>query len=346
MAWFRCGSSTIKEVLPEILTTKIKAIISGGTESTNSMSLTVRDLQYFNGYYIGVANDSAGDMYKLYSPANTGAFTAVKAGTSRNYPARAIAYDGTNIWVALSSGGYSNRRILRQSFADFVSTSTALYSYTDSGRYFHDAVSHGGRVWIVGQTTDGAAASFMNTADGGTSGTYYTHTSFDKPLVRGCMYNSYPIAISADGHYTYKSSISADTINGQFKIASDFVSQCLAQMGEYLCIAGTKSDGTYIYYAKGVPGALSWKHIKLSSSTWTAVELLYVNGLYILAYLDTEGKTKYWCSSSLETNRGMVEIPCVSTTFTAKAACTNGSDIMNVIGEDGSTVGRFMLEIA
>lgn len=345
MAWFRCGSSTINEVLPEILTTKIKAIISGGTESTNSMSLTVRDLQYFNGYYIGVANDLAGDLYKLYSPANTGAFTVVKAGTSRDYPARAIAYDRTNIWVALSNDGYSNRRILRQSFADFVSTSTALYTFADSGRYFHDAVSYGDRIWIVGQTTDGNAASFINTADGGTSGAYYTHTSFNKPLVRGCMYNSYPIAISADGYYTYKSSISADVINGQFKIASDFASQCLAQMGDYLCVAGTKSDGTYIYYAKGVPRSLSWKHVKLSSSTWTAVELLYVNDLYILAYLDTEGKTKYWCSSSLETNRGIVEIPCVSTTFTAKAACTNGSNIMNVIGEDGSTVGRFMLEI-
>lgn len=345
MAWFRCGSSTIKEVLPEILTSKIKAIISGGTKSTNSTSLTVRDIKYFNGYYIGVANDSAGDMYKLYSSANTGAFTAAKIGNSRNYPARATAYDGTNMWVALSSGGYSNRRILRQPFADFVSTSMTAYTYTDSDRYYHDAVSYGGRIWIVGQTTDGTAASFMNTADGGTAGMSYTHTSFNKPLVRGCMYNSYPIAISADGYYTYKSSISETAVNGQFQIASGFTSQCPAQMGDYLCVAGTKSDGTYIYYTKGVPGALSWRHIKLSSSTWTAVELLYANGLYILIYLDTEGKTKYWCSSSLEGSRGIAEIPSISGAFTAKAACTNGSNTINVIGEDGSTVGRFMLEI-
>ena len=333
--------------MPEILAewgSKHKAILNGGTRTANSLDITIKCMTYYGGYWLALGNDSNVDLYKLYTSSPTSAWTAVKIASSRNYPATGIACDGTNVWVSLDTGGYKNRMILYQTLAKFKSSNTTINYYANASLYLHDAVAYNGRMWLVGQNTSGEAATCMNTSDGGNSIVDIMHGSVAKPLIKCCMYNAYPVAITADGYYTYKASITDTSVNGLFQIASGFTSKCVAQMGDYLCVAGTKSDGTYLYYAKGIPGSLTWSYIKISSSVVTPIGLAYVNGLYVMVYIDTDGKTRYWCSTDLSRD-GVYGINSRNASFVAQAIGVS-ENTMLVAGEEGTSISKFAFTVS
>lgn len=331
------------EILPEEWS-KHKVILNGGTRTANSLDITMKCMTYYGGYWLALGNDSNGDLYKLYTSSPTSAWTTVKMANSRNYPATGIACDGTNVWFSLDTGVYKNRVVLYQTLANFKSSNTSMIYFADASIYLHDAVAYNGRVWLVGQNTSGTAATYMNTASGGTSVKGYTYSSVAKPLIKCCMYNAYPVAITADGYYTYKASITDTSIQGAKQIASGLSSKCVAQIGDYLGVAGTKSDGTYLYYAKGTPGSLTWSYIKISSSVVTPIGLAYVNGLYVMVYIDTDGKTKYWCSTDLS-RKGVCGIDSTSTSFVAQAIGVNGN-VMLVAGEEGTSISKFAFTVS
>ena len=331
------------EILSEEWGSKHKAILNGGTRTANSLDITIKCMTYYGGYWLALGNDASGDLYKLYASSPTSAWTTVKMASNRNYPATGIACDGTNVWFSLDTGVYKNRMVLYQTLANFKSNNTYMNYFADASIYFHDAVAYNGRVWLVGQNTSGTAAIYMNTASGGTTVEGYIYSSVAKPLIKCCMYNAYPVAITADGYYTYKASITDTSIQGATQIASGFASKCVAQMGDYLGIAGTKSDGTYLYYAKGTPGSLTWSYIKISSSVVTPIGLAYVNGLYVMVYIDTDGKTKYWCSTDLE-KKGVCGIESINSSFEAKAIGTNGN-VMLVAGDEGTSISKFAFTV-
>ena len=332
------------EILSEEWGSKHKVILNGGTRTANSLDITIKCMTYYGGYWLALGNDASGDLYKLYTSSPTSAWTTVKMANSRNYPATGIACDGTNVWCSLGSGVYKNRIILYQTLANFKSNNTSMNYFADASIYLHDAVAYNGRVWLVGQNTSGTAATYVNTASGGTTVQGYMYSSVAKPLIKCCMYNAYPVAITADGYYIYKASITDTTVNGLFQIASGFTSKCVAQMGDYLCVAGTKSDGTYLYYAKGTPGSLTWSYIKINSSVLTPVGLAYVNGLYVIVYIDTDGKTRYWCSTDLS-RKGVCGIDSTNTSFVAQAIGVNGN-VMLVAGEEGTSISKFAFTVS
>lgn len=331
------------EILSEEWGIKHKVILNGGTRTANSLDITIKCMTYYDGYWLALGNDSNGDLYKLYTSSPTSAWTTVKMASDRNYPVTGIACDGTNVWFSLGSGVYKNRIILCQTLANFKSSNTSMNYFANASFCLHDAVAYNSRVWLVGQNTSGTAVTYMNTSTSGNSMNYYTHNLIAKPLIKCCMYNAYPVAITADGYYTYKSSITDTSLYGLFQIASDLTSKCVEQIGDYLGVAGTKSDGTYLYYAKGTPGSLNgfkaWSYIKISSSAVTPIGLAYVNGLYVMVYIDTDGKTKYWCSTDLA-RKGLCGIESINSSFEAKAIGSNGN-VMLVAGDEGTSISKF-----
>ena len=342
--WEAAAITNAEEVISEEWGSKHKVILNGGTRTANSIDITIKCMTYYGGYWLALGNDANGDLYKLYTSSPTSAWTTVKMASSRNYPATGIACDGTNVWFSLDTGAYSNRIILYQTLANFKSSNTVMTYFTNASIYLHDAVAYNGRVWLVGQNTSGNAVTYMNTESGGASVNYYTHGSVAKPLIKCCMYNAYPVAITSDGYYTYKASITDTSIQGATQIASGLSSKCVAKIGNYLGVAGTKSNGTYLYYSKGIPGSLSWSNIKISSSVVTPIGLTYVNGLYVMVYIDTDGKTKYWCSTDLA-KKGVCGIESINSSFEAKAIGTNGN-VMLVAGDEGTSISKFAFTVS
>ena len=335
----------IPEILSEEWGSKHKAILNGGTSSVNNLDITIKCMTYYDRYLLALGSDANGDLYKLYTVSPKSAWTVVKLANNRNYPATGIACDGTNVWVSVDSGGYKNRIILYQALSDFMSSdSSTYYYYANSTIYFHDAVAYNNRMWLVGQYVGGEALTCMNTSDGGSSVVYNAPPSVAKPLIKCCMYNAYPVAITADGYYIHKASITEQNVSGLFQIASGFTSKCVAQMGDYLCVAGTKSDGTYLYYAKGTPGSLTWSYIKISSSVVTPIGLAYVNGLYVMVYIDTDGKTRYWCSTGLAME-GVYGINSRNASFVAQAIGVS-ENTMLVAGEKGTSIMKFAFTVS
>ena len=337
------------EILAEEWSSKHKAILDGGTEAISYYSLTIKDIIYANGYWLGIANDANGNLCRLYTTSLTGAWTVAYVAQGNNYPAVALACDGTYTWIVCAPDAVGRRNLLRIAFSDFISSSgtqfnISYYTLNDFAR-INDITYYSNRLWLVGQNASGAAVTAMNTSDIGTSLKAYIHGSFTKPITKCCMYNTYPIAISSDGYYTYKSSITDSSIRGEFTIASGFTSQIVEQMGDYLCVAGTKDDGLYLYYANGTPGSLSWSYIKISDSALTPVGMGYANGLYVLVYLTADGKTKYWCSTDLG-RKGISGIDSKNSSFTASAACANGDKALLVAGKSGSYIGKYPFTIS
>lgn len=337
-------ASIFTEVISEEWGSKHKVILNGGTRTANSLDITIKCMTYYDGYWLALGNDASGDLYKLYTSSPTSAWTTVKMASSRNYPATGIACDGINVWMSVDTGAYSGRYLLYQTFANFISSTTTYNLYSNTAYALKDILCYNGILWAVGQNTSGQAITIYNTSAGSTTIGYTVPASFIKPMISCCMYNAYPITISADGYYTYKSSINTSTMSGSFQITSGLTSKLVEQMGDYLCVAGTKSDGTYLYYSKGTPGSLSWGNIKISSSVVTPIGLAYVNGLYVMVYIDTDGKTKYWCSTDLA-KKGVCGIESINSSFEAKAIGTNGN-VMLVAGDEGTSISKFAFTVS
>lgn len=339
------------EILSEEWGSKHRAILNGGSKSGNFLDITIKCMTYYDGYWLALGNDSNGDLYKLYTANPTSVWTSVRLGTNRNYPVTGIACDGTNVWMSLEAGAYSNRYMLMQSFTNFITSNTTLKQYNSSNLFsFNDITYCDGFIVAIGTSSAKYIRVLHQVAAGSETISLTGFSKITNIPIKCCTYNSYVIMITSDGQYGYFTIPELlegnGTIHAYFNIASGFTNKCVAQMGDYICVAGTKSDGTYLYYAKGTPGSsLTWSYIKISSSVLTPVGLAYVNGLYVMVYIDTDGKTRYWCSTDLVMKKGVCGIDSASTSFVAQAIGVNGN-VMLVAGEEDTTISKFAFTVS
>lgn len=320
-------------------------LLSTGKTSYNNLNINIAGITYCDGTYLAIGYDGSNNIYKLYKTDPSNTWTSVKfiSGNSRPYNPSSITCDGTTVWISNTSA-YEDRHTLLQSLSDFKSTTTSLSYYAKSNVKFYDSVSYNGQIWIVGGIDDGttySAASLMNIEAGSTSTKNITHGSINGNnmketfLRKCCMYNTYPMAITFNGTYTYKNNISTHSVNGIFTIADNFMSTACAQLGEYFAVAGTHDDGTYIYYAKGDPGSFKFDRVKISSEKFSNMKLAYVSNFYILAYVDAvspgmEGaNTRFWASEDIATKRGISGLqPQISDGFIVNRMIAVDTDLL------------------
>ena len=152
------------------------------------------------------------------------------------------------------------------------------------------------------------------------------------------MYKTYPIAISSDGYYTYKTSISNTSVSGEFQIASGFNSAVCAQMGDYLVVAGTKSDGTYLYYSNGTPGSMTFMASKILSTQVTPIGLAYANGLYVMAYMENN-VLRFYTTESLGNSHGITNLTATAIkNNTGVALVANGNNMAVLTAGGGNPI--------
>lgn len=257
---------------------------------------------YYGGYIFVGGNDSSGCGYVAYSK-NFSSWTTVKAHSSRKHPVNALGFDLANGYVYLfgDTSGYGGRSIIRLN--DFFNYSTNSYNYQhwEPENKFIDAVTINGIAWALTGTN---VTATTNTSGGLKT---YTHGSLSHDYIKCCAYNNYPMAISNDGYYTYKSSYSSTTVSGDHLIAENFSSAVCAQLGNYFAVAGTKDDGTYLYYAVGKPGSLKFVWRKVLDEITTPIGLAYANGLYLIAYT-YNGNIRFWVSENLEESLSLCNV--------------------------------------
>lgn len=319
--------SPIPEINAESWGSKHKAILNGNSAANTNQTITLKAVTYYNGYWLGVGNDANNYVYKLYTTSLTGNWAVNQLANNRQYPVTGIACAGGYVYISCAAGGYSNRVILWQTldlFKGYGGTYTAQY-YTD--RAFND-------VCVVGENYLGFVGSY-NSGAGAVIGkivvppktvdTVGIASKIPSAAIKCCDYNGDLFGITSDGLYfalnfpdisTYK--------NGSINGATFYTCN---KIGDYLAIAATRADGTYIYYAK--PSGLydsfytiQWNHIKISDSIVTPVGLAYANGLYVMVYTDSNNKTGYWVSTDLDKCKGIFGI--MDTNASLKAVDVQG----------------------
>ena len=347
----RTNSVFMKDILAENWNSKCNIIVSGGGAVTGTSGITIKAIMYYNGYWLAAGNDSSGLVYKMYGTSQN--MTTIKI-TSYPYDVTGIACTGDYVWISLIDNYFYNgsstncNTIIRCPIDTFKSTSktVTLFYKTDGNYKYYDIVASDTCFWAVGEF-NGSSVSCCNCVNGASSGqTVYTmkHGSLKKPIINCCIYNNKPFGITSDGYYTYKSSITDQYITGGNLITSGFTSKICETLGNYICVAGTKNDGTYIYYSNGTVGSLYWNHIKISDVILNPISLAYVNGLYIMIYSDSSNKTYYWISSVLGKS-GICDIPSKNTSFIAKDSCVNGNTLLTV-GSNGSAAYSYLFTVS
>jgi hypothetical protein len=259
-------------------------------------------------------------------------WTVTQIHASQQYPVHALAFqlDGGYVYTLGDSSGYGGRSHLRLN--NFFSYSSGVFSAWSRDFDHTDAVTIDNSYWAL----TGGKVTVYSISVGGSS--YVTHGSLNHAYYRCCAYNNYPIGISYDGYYTYKASITEYVVGGDFQIAEDFASRVVAQMGDYLVVAGTKDGSTYLYYAQGTPGSLTFTGRRVLSKEVTPIGLMFANGLYTMVYMDGDN-LRFWGAESLDNNNniGGIKVGELSG-MTGVAAYANGNVMYLAANNNGSAV--------
>lgn len=253
-----------------------------GNLSAVSQGLTIKGMCYGGGYWVAIANNSGKQVYAIYATSLTGPWTA-KRIASKQIVVNGIAYSG-GYYFSGADDSQSQDSINGLRFSPSNMTSGTSTAFTHSGYRYNDVVSDGTNSVGVGYSSSHSCSAWFYTS--GSSRSEYYGSGVAKQLQKVCLYKSKPVCITEDGYYTYFSSMTPTSILSAIQIASGLATYCIAEMGDYLVVAGTKSDGTYLYYANGTAGSLSWTSRKLLSKVVTPLELAYVSGLCVLLYED------------------------------------------------------------
>ena len=279
-----------------VLNEKFNITVPGVSTVTLPKDFTPTCFYNYGGYWWVGGYDSGKHGYIAYSTDLT-SWTVVCVRTDRVHPVYALGFDLDHgyVYVFSDTSGDSGRSVLRLN--NFFSYANA-YNYWTPSNTFTEPVTINGYTWVL------TGSNQTGTAD--TSGAFgiYTHSSISHNYFHCCAYNGYPVAVSDDGYYTYKSSPSATTVAGEHQFATDFEPKTCAQMGDYLVVAGTKSNGTYLYYAKGTPGSLTFKWRRIMDKAVVSIGLAYADGLYVMAYMDGEN-LRFWAAESIENNNNI-----------------------------------------
>lgn len=329
---------------------KFSKIVSPSISNT-AAPITVKALCYYDGYWYGAGNDSAGDMYKLYG-ATADAFTAVKLANSRKYPVTGITCDGINVWICNSSGAYSGRRILRQPVNDFRSSNTS-YSYyalsdlasaafnetcrindANTGSYVFAAgvTDNKGVAWVVPSTLETTRwRTFGNTSPEG--------------FVSCCNWNESAVFISTNGYickyvgnYTNYSEQTLACLQGAKMIRS---------MNGNLFVTCVKNDGTYLYWFKsGVDITTSQPtgSIKITDEVLTIVGMAYAGGLYTVVGVNSTGAIKVLQSDNLFYTGIYGQTVALPDGYTPRVMATDETNIC-ILADNGTDVIKAMCKI-
>lgn len=315
----------LREIMPCKLKDKYGITIPNVSVATISPSFTPKCFYYYKGYYYVGGNDSSGKGIVARS-SDLASWSYINLKSAAYTSVNVIAFTSDSSWWYIfgkSSDSYNPARIQggwsNTAWAGWHESITATDAVSDPNSVYS---------WIM--------LGSNSTAYGDGSGTYraLAHGSLTQNMHKCCAYKGYPFAISLNGYYTYKSSFSATSVNGTFKIADNFNSAVCAQMGDYLVIAGTKSDGTYLYYSNGTPGSMTFTASKILSTQVTPIGLAYANGLYVMAYMENN-VLRFYATESLGNAHGITNLTATAiknNTGVALAANGNNMAVLTVGG--------------
>lgn len=317
---------------------KFPMAFTGVSLTTLTTMIAPRCIEYINSYWWIAGNDSAGLLYYAFSP-DLASWTVVKISTTTSHVFTPYALGVTSnngyLYVLCDKDGYKNRvqHIIATPLTHASGTTSGYTVATNTTYSFTDAVTYNGTIWGL----TGTNMSFLlNTAGSALAGPT-SHVSLSQNYSRCCMFNTYAVALSTAGYVTYKSSITAAGVSvADTLIDSGLTCYDIAQMGNYLCVLATKTDGTYLYYTNSI--SFNWKHIKISNTVVTPIGMAYANGLYMVCYVDASGNTKFWTSTSIPGCGAAGLTTSALSGYTPVAMATNGTK-MGIAVKNSTTCG-------
>lgn len=286
-----------------------------GNLSTVSQGLTIKGMCYGGGYWVAIANNSGKQVYAIYATSLTGPWTA-KMIASKQIVVNGIAYAGGYFFCG-ADDAQSQQSINGVRFSPSNMTSGTSSAFTHAGYRYLDVVSNGTNSVGVGYSSSHACCAWFYT--NGSARNEYYGSGIKKEFKRVCIYQSKPVCITGDGYYASFTSMTPTGINAAKQIASGLTTYCIADLGGYLTVAGTKSDGTYLYYSNGTAESLTWSSKKLLPKSVTPMDLAYVSGQCVLLYKDGSNL----CIASAKTANGYWLIP--DTAANGLSGYTNGT---------------------
>ena len=319
------------------------------TLTTATGAITVKAVTYYDGYILGVGNDSSGDCWKFYGTP-TGSITVTRIGTNRNYPVNGIATDGTNVWVTVTAGGYSNRVLLRQPLADFKSTSTNIYYAASTGFCPNEIFAldaSNGKLVAVGARTDEYSGAMMWLI----TGTSYTSegmaTNVKTPLVSGCaLSTTKALAVTGNGLVviedfstsTYSYADRSVLLNG---------AQLVRILNGYAVFATSGENGTFLHYSSNfTTSATTALHsLKVTDEEMTVVGLDYVGGVYTLIG-NVGNAVKVWQSADLVDGGFYGRTINIGSGYTARVSVSDGASTLFLIADNGSMIECAVADIS
>lgn len=326
---------------------KFAKIVSPGTVET-AAPITVKALCYYDGYWYGAGNDSAGDMYKLYG-ATADALTAVKLASSHVFPVKGITCDGTRVLVCFESSAYKKRTIIFQDVATFRSVSTA-YTYLSislSSYSYEDicAINSGPSpaAYVVGETGgDGLIVRFPK---GSTSGIYKSIPSASGGFISSCDWNESAIFITTNG-YICKYVGNDSSYSGQ-TLACLQGAKMIRSMNRSLFVICVRNEGTYLYWFKsGVDITTSQPtgSIKITDEVLTIVGMAYAGGLYTVVGVNSAGAIKVLQSDNLFHTGIYGQTVALPGGYTPRVMATDETNIC-ILADNGANVIKAMCTI-
>lgn len=312
--------------------------------SNTTAAITVKAITYYNGYWYGVGNDSAGDLYKLYGT-TTGNMTSVKLASSRAFPATGIACDGTNVWFCCSSGAYSNRIACYQSIANFMSTNTS-YNYSGNATIsFYDIYKVDNYLFICGVNTSGYGIISKITS-AGTNFTSSNYSAITESFVSGCAYNNTAIAVTNGGYIAQQTDLSGTNISYK-KLDCLNGAKMVRQMNNYLCVVCVRDNATYLCFTSDsnvITG--TWTCFKVADASLTIVGMAYANGLYTLVTKTSANGTTatVWQTTNIEDHGLYGQEMSLGSGYIVRTMAFGGNYIC-LLADNGSTVQKALITV-
>ena len=249
---------------------------------TFDQSVTIVDVCYGGGYWFAVGYNSS-RIYIAFATSLSGTWNSWWWPTESVIPTAAAYADG-NVWITMvEESNPNNYNLIRCSINEIQSGGNIHYSPHDNYTYY-DITSDGTNAFAVGWAIARNCLAWLYTSEATRSEHYITGVT--KKYTKCCVYKAMPFMISTDGSVIGFSGMTGGRYD-EMQLDSGLTTYCLAEMNGYLVIAGTKSDGTYVYYTSGsnyLPYENVWACQKITSEVVTPKSLSYANGKCVLAY--------------------------------------------------------------
>ena len=326
--------------------------ITSFTSITTRVSVTVKALCYYDGYWYGVGNDSAGDLYKLYGTTTSSTLYASKLASSRAYPATGITCDGANVWICISSGAYKNRTIIRQTVSNFRLSNTEYNYYTISDLTsvaFNDIcqindATIGSCIFVTGIADSKGIVFLVPSALTNSYWKTFTTTS-SEGFVSCCNWNENAIFVAKNG-YICKYVGDNTTYSGQTLTCLQGAKMVRAMNGN-LFIVCVRDGGTYLYWFKSGADITTGQptgSIKITDEALTIVGMAYAGGLYIVVGIDSSGTTKVLQSDNMFSTSIYGQSISLISGYTPRAMATDGTTIC-ILADNGGQVSKAICKI-